>query len=158
MKAKPHSVLMPRRELNSLRLRRVRDLGVRRQLHGACSAASVIGFRGRHNAACLLQVAQPSSSSSPRAQCSQAALFGAQLRSSSPQKVACIGATTCNAQRRIAVKLPSTLCGPSVPVRGCPLSNWRLVPTAQSRAPLGPRAASGAAAAQPGRWVARKSS
>jgi hypothetical protein len=149
MKAKLHPVLSMQRQRDESQLRCAsRARIVCRQLQGASSAASVIALPGRHITECPPPVTQQASSFSPRAQLSRAALFGAQLRSSLHRKVACIRAGSSNACRRIAVQSHCWSRRPSVPVQSGPSPNKRLVPTANRRAPVGPRAR-GAAAAQP---------
>ena len=120
------------------------------QLHGAHTAPCVVDLPSRRNA--LRSVANSPScvATSLGTKFCRAALLGAQLRSSSRRKGACIGGFNIAAQRSIAVKSLCLSSRPSVPAQSGPLSNNRFVPTANRRAPVGPRAR-GAAAAQPER-------
>ena len=120
------------------------------QLHIADSGTFVVALPSRNMAWCSVSTTPPASCSSLRAQFSQAASYCAQLRSSSRRTADTSSFITL---RRIAVESLPPSPRPSVPVQCGPLSNKRLVPTANSLSPVGPRAACGAAASEPRRWA-----
>jgi hypothetical protein len=124
MKAKPHPVLTKRREFDRVQLRHASHiLVVQGPLHGARSAASIAAVPGRSNASCPAQIMAQASSFSRRASLSRAASFGAQLRSSLLQKIACIRSAGSIGSRRIAVQLQCPSRRSGVPVRSGPSSN-----------------------------------
>ena len=132
------------------------NLRSRRNHHGARSVACVTGCSVFSRASRPVSLSVAASGSSAVAERGQVASFRAGLRSSLHGKVAVREPSRFAVRRRVAGQSVSARSHHRLHFLGCPVPNKALVPTAQTQARLGFRAASGAAAAQRNRWALRE--
>jgi hypothetical protein len=131
---------------------RNRSLQARRQRYGARSAVAISRCASRTVASRSASASVPAFRAYARSQLRRVALFGAHLRSSLRRKVQLGMASQVVACRRMAVRPDRTASVASFTfLRSISLPTNTLVLTAQRLAPLGPRSARAAPAAQRGR-------